>query len=205
MQTASRLHRPRLLPGSASRVTTAALAAVASLFGFAAHAESDINSGTGAGVSATADLNMRIRVPRMIFLRVGNGTNFADNATIQRVTFAVTGANVGSGVAVAGTPAAGIQAMVRANGGNVNFTARGVLNGLAKGTRRIPWTQIVPTATGTLPHPVIGNGVAGAASVLTAVNGVVNQTATYNFTYSNSTPMEFGSYNGRVTYTASLP
>ncbi len=201
MQTALGLHRPRLLP----LVTANAIAAIASCLGFAAHAESDVNSGVGAGLSATADLNMRVRVPRMIFLRVGTGTNFADNATVQRVTFAVTAANVGSGVAVAGAPAGGIVAQVRANGGNVNFTARGVVNGLAKGTRRIPWTEIVPTATGTLPHPAIGNGVAGAASVLTAVNGVVNQTATYRFNYSNSTPMEFGTYNGQVTYTASLP
>lgn len=171
----------------------------------AAHAESDINSGTVAGLAASADLNFRVRVPRMIFLRVGTGTNFADNATIQRVTFAVSGANVGSGVAVNGTPAAGITAQVFSNGGNVNFTARGVLNGLAKGTRRIPWTEIVPTATGSLPHPVIGNGVAGAPSVLAATNGVVNQTATYRFSYSNSTAMEFGTYNGRVTYTAALP
>ncbi len=201
MQTASRLHRPRLLP----RLAVSTIAALAACFGFAVHAESDVNSGAAAGLSATADLNMRVRVPRLIFLRVGTGTNFADNASIQRVTFAVTGANVGSGVAVAGTPAAGITAQVLSNGGNVNFTARGVLNGLAKGTRRIPWTQIVPTATGTLPHPAIGNGVAGAASVLTAVNGLVNKTATYRFTYSNSTPMEFGTYDGQVTYTASLP
>ena len=201
MQSALGLHRPRLLP----LVAAHAIAAFASCLGFAAHAESDVNSGVGAGLSATADLNMRVRVPRMIFLRVGTGTNFADNATVQRVTFAVTAANVGSGVAVAGAPAGGIVAQVRANGGNVNFTARGVVNGLAKGTRRIPWTEIVPTATGTLPHPAIGNGVAGAASVLTAVNGVVNQTATYRFNYSNSTPMEFGTYNGQVTYTASLP
>ena len=201
MHSTSRLHRPRLLP----RFAAFTLAAMAAFLGFAAHAESDIATGAAAGLSATADLNMRVRVPRMIFLRVGTGTNFADNATVQRVTFAVTAPNVASGTAVAATPAAGIVAQVRANGGNVSFTARGVLNGLAKGTRRIPWTQIVPTATGTLPHPVIGNGVAGPASTLAAVNGVVNQTATYRFSYSNSTPMEFGTYNGQVTYTASLP
>ena len=205
MQTAPRLHRPRLLPQAVAQLSATAIGVMASLLGFTAHAESDISTGVGSGLSATADLNLRVRVPRMIFLRVGTGTNFADNATIQRVTFAVTGANVGSGVAVAGTPAAGISAQVLANGGNVNFTALGVLNGLAKGTRRIPWTQIVPTATGTLPHPAIGNGVAGVASTLAATNGVVNQTATYRFSYSNSTPMEFGTYNGQVTYTASLP
>ena len=197
MRQLTQLHQPRLF--------AATCIGLACCLATSVHAESDINSGTAAGLSATADLNFRVRVPRLIFLRVGTGTNFADNATVQRVTFAVTGANVGSGVAVNGTPAVGITAQVLSNGGNVNFTARGVLNGLAKGTRRIPWTQIVPTATGSLPHPVIGNGVAGAPSVLAATNGVVNQTATYRFAYSNSAPVEFGSYNGQVTYTASLP
>ncbi len=173
-----------------------------------AQAESDINSSTGAGISATAHLNMRVTVPKMLFLRVGRGTNFADNTLRDRVTFTVSAANVGSAVPIAGTnaPAGPMVARVLSNGGNVSFRANGALGGLAKGTRRIPWTQIVAsTSGGSLPHPVIGNGVAGAASTLGAVAGVVNQTSTWTFNYSNSNPVEFGTYNGRVTYTASVP
>lgn len=173
-----------------------------------AQAESDINSSTGAGISATARLNMRVTVPRMLFLRVGRGTNFADSTLIDRVTFTVSAANVGSAVPIAGvnTPAGPLVARILSNGGNVSFRASGVLGGLAKGTRRIPWTQIVATTSGgSLPHPVIGNGVAGAASSLGSVAGVVNQTSTWTFSYSNTNPVEFGTYNGRVTYTASVP
>ena len=173
-----------------------------------AQAESDINSSAGAAISATARLNMRVTVPRVLFLRVGRGTNFADSTLIDRVTFTVSAANVGSGAPIAGvnTPAGPLVARVLSNGGNVSFRASGVLNGLAKGARRIPWTQIVAsTSGGTLPHPAIGNGVAGPVSTLSAVAGVVNQTSTWTFNYSNSNPVEFGTYNGRVTYTASVP
>ena len=184
-----------------------ALALTALSLALTAQAESDINSGAAAGLNAATRLDFRVAVPRMIFLRIGSGVNFADNATINRVTFAVTPANVGSGVAVLGVPSAGaVQARVLSNGGNVSFTARGVLGGLASGPRRVAWSQIVPLASGgALPHPAIGNGVAGVASALVPVSGVVNQTAVFSFNYANSSPVASGTYNGRVTYTAALP
>lgn len=189
------------------KVAHQALALASLSLALSAQAESDINSGAAPGLNAAARLDFRLTVPRMIFLRIGTGTNFADNATINRVTFTVTPANVGSGIAVLGVPSAGaIQARVLSNGGNVTFTARGVLGGLASGARLIPWSQVVPSALGgALPHPAIGNGVAGAASDLVPVGGVVNQIATYTFNYANGTPMASGTYNGRVTYTAALP
>ena len=188
---------------SIRRAITLALACAAC----SAHAESDITVGTGAGLSAVTHLDFRVTVPRILFLRIGRGTNFADNTRVDRVTFAVTAANVGSGTPVTGVGSAGpVVARVLGNGGNINFSASGVLGGLAKGTRRIPWTQIgSSTSGGTLPHPAIGNGVAGAASALTPVAGLVDQTSTWTFQYSNTTPVEFGTYNGRVTYTASMP
>jgi hypothetical protein len=184
------------------------LGAALGFMAYAVQAESDINSSAGAAISATARLNMRVTVPRMLFLRVGRGTNFADSTLRDRVTFTVSAANVGSGLPIAGvnTPAGPLVARVLSNGGNVSFRARGPAGGLAKGTRRIPWTQIVAsTSGGTLPHPVIGNGVAGPVTALGAVAGVVDQTSTWTFNYSNSNPVEFGTYNGRVTYTASVP
>jgi hypothetical protein len=170
-------------------------------------ADSDLSSGAGPLLNAVAHLDLRVVVPRMIFLRIGQGTNFADNAARDRVTFNLSAANVGSGIPVTGVGSAGaIVARVLGNGGNVSLTASGGVGGLAKGTRRIPWSQIVASVSGgSLPHPAIGNGVAGAASSIAATAGVVNQSATWAFSYSNSSPMEFGTYNGRVTYTASQP
>ncbi len=175
--------------------------------GQSAWAESDINSGAAAGLPAQARLDIRVAVPRIIFLRIGTGTNHADNTTRNRVTFTVLPANLGSGTAVIGTPSAGpIQARVLANGGNVSFRASGTNGGLASGANRIAWTQIVPSVSGgSLAHPAIGNGAPGAVTTLVASSGIVDQSAIYSFGYSNSVPVAAGTYNGRVTYTASLP
>jgi hypothetical protein len=177
---------------------------------FAAHAESDINTGAAAGLPAIARLDVRIVVPRMIFLSVGTATNFADNTTIDRVDFNLTPANVGSGLAVAGALGAGagypVPVRVLGNGGNITLTANGVAGGLANGAFTVPWTQITGTTSNAgLPNPAIGNGVAGAASTLTATAGVVNQSATWSFNYANTNPVAAGTYNGQVTYTAALP
>ncbi len=186
--------------------TLVAVAAVAAAF--SAHAESDINTGATAGLSAVAKLDFRVVVPRIIFLRVGTGTNFADalgGTNIDRVDFNLTAADVGSGAAIAGAAGQGpypVVARVLGNGGNVSFTAVGSGTGLSNGTQVIPWSQIVSVASGgSLPHPAIG----GAASALTAAANIVDQTSTWNFSYSNSTAMASGQYNGQVTYTAALP
>lgn len=172
-----------------------------------AQAESDLSPGPAGPLDTTARLDFRITVPRMLFLRVGAGTYFADNAAVSRVTFAMTAAQIGSGAAVPATaPGAGMGATVRANGGDVTLSAQGVAGGLANGAQRIAWSQIFPSiSAGTLPNPVIGNGVPGPASTLLAVAGVVNRSATYRFTYANGAPVAAGTYNGRVTYTAALP
>jgi hypothetical protein len=185
-----------------------ALAAVSAAF--AAHAESDINTGAAAALPAVARLDFRIVVPRMIFLSVGTGTNFADNTTVDRVDFNLTAADVGSGVAVAGALGTGagypVPVRVLGNGGNITLTANGVAGGLTNGVQTVPWTQITGTSSSlALPNPAIGNGVAGAASTLTATAGVVNQSATWSFSYANSAAVAAGTYNGRVTYTAALP
>jgi hypothetical protein len=170
-------------------------------------AESDINSGPGANLPAIAHLNFRVGVPRVIYLRIGTGTYFADVGTRNRVTFTTTAANVLAGAPITGTPSAGpIVARVVSNGGDVSFRASGTNGGLASGANRIPWTRILPSASGgSLAHPAIGNGAPGAVTSLVAAGGLVDQSATYTFSYTNATPVPPGTYNGRVTYTASLP
>ena len=183
------------------------LALTVASFCILAQAESDLNAGAPGLATNAARLDFRITVPRTLFLRVGAGTNFADNAAVSRVTFAMTAAQIGSGAVVAATaPAAGIVATVRANGGDVTLSAQGVAGGLANGAQRIAWNQIIPSiSAGNLPNPAIGNGVPGPAATLLAVAGVVNQSSTYRFSYANGAPVAAGTYNGRVTYTAALP
>ena len=177
-----------------------ALATVAAAF--SAYAESDINTGAGA-LTATARLDFRVIVPKFLFLQVGTGTAFTDVTTIDRVDFTLTATQAAtSGVPVAGVSTGGtINARVLGNGGTVTFGAVGTVGGLTNGAQTIPWTQIVPTATGgTLIHPAIS----GATSALAATAGVVNSSTVYSFNYSNTSVVAAGTYNGQVTYTASV-
>ena len=175
-----------------------ALAAVAAAF--SAYAESDINTGAGA-LSTTARLDFRVIVPKVLFLQVGTGTAFTDVATIDRVDFTLLAADVTSGLPIAGVSTGGvINARVLGNGGNVTFGSTGTAGGLTNGAQTIPWTQIAPTVVGALIHPTVD----AAAATLTATAGVVNQTSVYSFNYSNTSVVAAGTYNGRVTYTASV-
>ena len=184
-----------------------ALAAAAAAFGLAtfAHAESDITTAAAGAISASARLDFRITVPKIIFLQVGTGTAFSDVGTIDRVDMTLTNANVTSGGAVAA--AAGVTARVLGNGGAVSLNANGTSGGLSNGAgQSIAWTQVTSASTNaSLPHPVIGNGANGATSTLAATLGVVNQTATWTFGFSNSLgTIASGTYNGQVVYTASV-
>jgi hypothetical protein len=178
-----------------------------------AHAESDINTGAAAGLSAVAKLDFRIVVPRMIFLKVGTGVLFADAlgaANTDRVDFNLTPADIASGAAIAGAAGVGpypVAVRVVGNGGNISFTASGTAGGLTNGVQTVPWSDITPTSSNVagLPHPAIGNGVPGAVTSLAATANVVNQSANWTFSYSNLTAIAAGSYNGQVTYTAALP
>src|SRR3546814_15709208 len=109
------------------RLLTKTLLATAALavMPMAANAESDYVSGTG---SASADLDFQIIIPRILFLRVGTGTGFADNGTIDLISFNVPGASLGNGPYVPATAAPGdlghaaLPARLLGNAANVTRT-----------------------------------------------------------------------------------
>ena len=185
-----------------------ALAAIAAASGMAtsAHAESDITTAAAGAISASARLDFRITVPKIIFLQVGTGTAFSDVGTIDRVDMALSVANVTSGGAVAA--AAGVTTRVLGNGGAVSLNAQGTAGGLSNGSgQTIAWSQVTSASSNaSLPHPAIGNGVNGATATLAASLGVVNQTTNWTFGFSNSLgTIASGTYDGQVVYTAALP
>jgi hypothetical protein len=181
-----------------SLVAVAALSA-----GFAAHAESNFATGSGA-LSTTGRLDVSVVVPKVIFLQVGTGSLMTVNTTVDTVTFTLTTGNVGSGASVAA--GATVATRVLSTGGDVSLTANGVSGGPATGGNSIAWSQFSATSSNAaLPHPgTIGNGVAGTAATLTATAGVFNQSANWTFNYANTNVMAAGTYTGRVTYTASI-
>ncbi len=189
------------------KVGTVALVAIMAA-PFAANAESTVATGAGA-LSTTARVDFQITIPKFVSLRVGSAA-----AAISLVTFAPTAAQVDAGGAVTGAGGdlggGAVTAIVRGNSGNVTLGASTVGSGLASGTDTISWAQIT-TATNVpaLAPPVLANG-ASAPTTVTAVGGVVNQSAVWTYSYANSAVVPAGVYggtggtNGRVTYTASV-
>lgn len=198
----------------------AALAAAIAL-PFAAQAESSINTGVASPLPTSARLDFKITVPKMIYLRVGTGTNLAANGAIDLIDFTVPAASIGNGTAIAASAASGdltngaVTARVIGNNGTVTFTSTttGALSNGAGDT--ISYGQIAAavatlTSATALPHPALVDGATTTVS-LTPVGKVVNQDAKWTFTYLNAAVVAAGTYggintnNGRVTYTASMP
>lgn len=169
-----------------------------------AHAESNQTVGTG---TATARLDFRVIIPRVLMLQVGTvGTNNVDTVTFDYTT---NGAGVGTTVAAAAITGNVVPVRVKGNSGPVTLTATttGPLTNATAET--IPWTEITSVSSDAgLPSPVIPNtGVgAGVAVTVTAGTKVTDRTANWTFAYANNNLVSAGTYgvtNGRVTYTAS--
>lgn len=168
----------------------------------------------GASGSATARLDFRIVVPRVLFLGVGTGAaGFATNTTVDTVTFDYTGnpADIGTGAAAGTITGNVVPVRVVGNNGQVTLTASttGALTNATADT--IPWSQITATSSvAALPSPVIPNTGAGTASNVTLSSGtrITDRSANWTFAYANSAvvaPGTYGTTNGRVTYTAAMP
>jgi|APFre7841882630_1041343.scaffolds.fasta_scaffold11610_3 hypothetical protein len=205
--------------GSSRKVLALGLALIAAGLSGVARAESSFQTGAGA-LTATARVDFRITIPKILFLQVGTGTLYANNVAVDLIDFVVPAASIGNGTPVAATAGSGnlgngtVTAIVRGNGGNIGLTS--VATGaLSNGADSINFSEITTTAaaltTGTiLTPPTLANGTSGSVT-LTAVGKVVNQDAQWTYKYANSAIVPSGTYggvntnNGRVTYTATLP
>jgi hypothetical protein len=206
-----------------------ALTAAATLFvPTLSQAESDIVSGAG---NASAKLDFRVTIPRVLYLRVGAGS-LADDATVNLIDFTVPAGAVGNGAPVAATVASGdlgngaVTVRLFGNNGDISLnsaTTGPMTNGVA--TETLPWSQITVTpnalaattpgyTNSALSHPAFNNGAAGGAgtaTVLTAANKVIRQEARWTYAYANANVLAAGTYGGvnanagRVTYTATMP
>ena len=67
-----------------------------------ANAESNVVTGAGA-LSASARLDFRVTIPKVLFLQVGTGTSMATLATVNLIDFTVPAANVGDGSVINAT------------------------------------------------------------------------------------------------------
>lgn len=177
----------------------------------------------GAGPqSASARVDFRVVIQRVLFLQVGTGTAAANNATINLIDFNVPLANVGDGTPIAATAGSGdlgngaVTARVRANAGQVTLTAStaGALTDSLGSGNTLSFSQFSTTATSlttgavlAAPALVDGPGV-GVPVPLTGI--ITNIDARWTYAYLNAAVVPPGSYGGvgsnnsRVTYTASV-
>lgn len=209
---------------SKSLIAVATIAALATPL--LASAESSTQTGAGA-LSASAKVDFRITIPKVLFLRVGTGGLYgaAANTTVDLIDFTVPVANLGDGTPIAATAASGdlangaVTALLRSNAGTVTLTAN-TLGALGNGSGdTIPWSEIgiansnlvTPAFANTFPHlaalPATG---ASANFAPAAVAKVTNVGSTWTFSYKNTNTVPAGTYggvgvnNGRVTYTATV-
>jgi hypothetical protein len=200
------------------------VAAAATALPMLCDADSNFQTGAGSPITATANVDFQITIPRFLFLRVGTGPGtaaggWATGGSPDEITWAPTAAQVGTGslAGAGGDLTGGVEtAVVVANNGNVTLssTTSGPLNDGGAGDT-ISYATITTTAshntTGTtLAAPALADG-ATTTITLTAVAKIVQQDAKWAYTYANATVPAAGTYGGinsqggRVTYTASVP
>jgi hypothetical protein len=185
-------------------------------------AESNINSGAGSPITASARLDFQITVPKVLFLQVGAGTNMAANATINQIAFSVPAANIGDGSSVAATAGSGdlgngqVTAKVVGNNGTITFTST-TLGALGNGAgdtisyADIGTTVAANTSATPLAHPALADASTTTVTLTPASGKVINRDAKWTYAYANTAVAAPGTYGGvntnnsRVTYTASMP
>lgn len=168
-------------------------------------AASNFATGNSGTLTTSVNLNFSITIPRFILLRVGSA------ATVNTLTYAPTVNDLlnSSGVLPSGgdTGAGNTDVTVRVvgNGGsNVTLTAVTSAPNLVSGGNAIPWTTLTASSpTGTVTAPPFNSG----STVLTPSGGVVNQSGSWRYTWTNpaNTVYAAGTYTGTVTYTAAMP
>jgi hypothetical protein len=197
------------------RAAMATALGAGALLGLPANAETKTVTGGGA-LSAPANLDFAVVVPRFLTFRVGT-----NSATIDLITFTVPGTNVGDSTPIAGTggDAGGGSAAnvaVKGNGGQITITESN--NGTGTGlqhatlTDTISFTEIATASSDAvnLNAPALSNAGGNTATPVLNASNVTNRTAVWTYSYLNTTIPSAGTYGtsakgGRVTYTASMP
>ncbi len=182
------------------------------LAGFAATAPQLVSADTAscsASGCSTGPLNVSfsLTIPSVLRFQLGAvGTN-------PSVTFAgsVTAANVGTGVVSADSVGNGgpgtngvdqvyYRLLSNLSGTDVQISATGV-GTFTNGADTIPYTTIGATTT-----PVDGTGIAmpaaGSATTVPPTGGIINESGTWSYTFSNATVYRAGTYAGSIQYTA---
>lgn len=174
------------------------------------------NNGQIPGKTASVNLNFNLSIPSFLLLQIGS-----TGLTINTISFNPTAAQVGQGVAIAGTggDVGGGAVTVLAQGntgsgpGNLVYStttsAGAPLAALTDGTRTIAWSTIKVNSIGSpsLAHPVTLTDASGSPVIVTsALPTVFNVSATWTYSWNDGgTVNPASTYTGRVAYSLSQP
>lgn len=175
---------------------------LAMIFPNFAAAESNFAFG-GGPLTADASVDFRITIPRILFFQVGT-----PGGTVDLIDFAPAAADVGSGIAVAGTggdaTGGAVNVNVRSNAGQVTIAQNSNGVSLTDGTNNIPFTEILTASSNAagLDAPALGSAATTTPSV---ASSLTSESAVWTYSYANTNVMPASIYTGTVTYTASAP
>ena len=181
-----------------------------------ASAETATANGAGA-LSAPARVDVSVVIPRFLQFQVGTA-----GATIDAITFDMSAAagSVGNSTAQSGSGGnlggGAVTVNLKANAGQVTITPTNNSGGLGLGNgvagQTISYAEILTASSDTtnLPAPTLSNAGGTAVSPTLSGGNVTVRTATWTYSYANTTVPNPGTYGtsangGRVTYTASTP
>src|SRR5262252_3698789 len=192
------------------------------------NAESNVQTGAGP-LTATAHVDFQITIPKVLYLRVGTGSNYAgappvltNVGNVDLIQFSPAAGTVGNGTAVAGTGGDltnGVEtAAIVSNSGNVTLTATatGALSDGGAPANTITFTQITTTASTltsatALPAPTLADTTGSTVTLTAPATKIIVQDAKWTYSYANSVTPPAGTYGGvnvrnsRITYTATMP
>lgn len=197
-------------------------ACIACLFApsYNAHAAQASDNNAAGGYIVRVGLNHRVIIPQIIYFRVGSPIfDSVDKVTIDlnQATEFTAGTNtydgvnpLGSSTPVAATNNGDIPIDLRSNVGTVTLSYQ-VSNplGLANGSGQfIDYDEITTISDNAqLTPPILDNAATDTSLVIgnQFAGRVVNMQAVWTYSYDNSQAVVAGTYQGRVTYTASAP
>ncbi len=172
--------------------------------------------------------------PRRLFLTVGNGSQLADNATVNLVSVSVPVAQIGSGAPQAMTsnstqanstydnfamcnPPAQIyfgalyQRRLNSESATATLQVTSPANLTSAGGDTIPFSEISWTVSGPAGDANPGAIPAGSfppgggtQTLVTVTQGTLRDNC-HTYSFANTSPRAAGTYNGSVTYTLTSP
>lgn len=186
-----------------------------------AQAESKFVTGTATPLTASANLDFSVTIPKFVYVRIGTGASMATTTTVDHLVYTVPAANVGDGTSIAGTggdlTGGQVTARVIGNNGTIAFSST-TLGAMSNGAGdSISWSQMdvavaSNTTTTALSHPTLTDGSTTSINLSpTSGTKVTNLDAKWTFSYKNQNIVAAGTYggvnanNGRVTYAVSMP